>query len=231
MLKAVIFDLDGTLIDSTEPILSGYEYTFAQLDLPVPDRQAVLDTIGAPLEVQVPMLTTACTAEEFSSIYRPYYNEHAPGLTVLLPGAKEALDAFAEAGLKIGFATSKKREVSEMLLEHLGVLHHFESCVGPYEVENPKPHPEPLYVSAKNLNLTVEELAFVGDMHFDIHCAQAAGVRAIAVATGYLSREKLEALNAEVVLDDLYAVRDYLLMHRDAAPQTESVTSGGSHAQ
>ena len=220
MLNAVIFDLDGTLIDSTEAIHQGYEYTFAQLGLPVPTRQALLATIGAPLQVQVPMLTDACTADDFEAIYRPYYNRIAPDMTTLLPGAAEALDAFAEASMKIGFATSKKREASELLLDHLGVLHYFESCVGPYEVQHPKPHPEPLEVSARNLDLPLSELCFVGDMHFDIHCAQAAQVRAIAVATGYMSRPDLEALNAEVVLDDLFQVRDHILKYREAAPET-----------
>lgn len=210
MLCAVAFDLDGTLIDSTDAIVASSLHVADTLGVERPSRQMIVDAIGHPLEVGLKLFFPGHEAD-LVSIYRTHYRATSRDATFLLPHVKETLAALHEAGLKIGFATSKKREMSEMLLEHLGVLHYFEARIGPDEVCEPKPHPDALYQSMKHLGVTAEEFIFVGDMDFDVKAAQAAGVACLAVATGYLSRAELEALGPDAVFDHLGEVRDYLL--------------------
>jgi len=210
MLKAAVFDLDGTIMDSTEAIVESCLYTFARVGAPRPERQHIIDLIGYPLGVQLSMILGR-DASDLVPLYREHYGEHAPANTTLLPHAAETLEALRRAGLRIGFATSKKREVSEMLLAHLGVLGYFESRVGPDEVTRHKPDPEALHVSMANLGVGAEEMVFIGDMGFDVNAAHAAGVRCVAVSTGYCTRDELEALAPEMVFDTLEPVPEYLL--------------------
>ncbi len=210
MIRAVLFDLDGTLMDSTDAIVDSWFYTFDTLGEPRPDRQLIVDTIGYPLRKQLPMMTDH-DVDECIRIYRGHYTAHSAPKTFLLPGAEEALATFAERGLRMGFATSKKREAAEMLLEHLGALHYMDARIGPLEVTKHKPDPEAVQKAMEILGVTPEETVFVGDMHFDVLAGLAAGVTTLAVTTGYETREQLEALQPHAVYDSLYEVRDHIV--------------------
>ncbi|MBI2423977.1 MAG: HAD-IA family hydrolase [Candidatus Hydrogenedentes bacterium] len=207
MIRGVLFDLDGTLIDSTGAIVTSLYHTFDTLGLPRPDRKTIVDSIGFPLAVQLGMLTSH-DAGECTRIYRAHYMATANGSTTLLPGTRELLAALACAGMKIGFATSKKRSAAEMLLEHLGVLHYFEVRLGPDDVIHAKPHPEVVEKAVALMGLRLDEVLFVGDMYFDVEAGKAAGVRTIAVATGYNTRAELEALQPHAVIDSLHELLD-----------------------
>lgn len=210
MLRAVLFDLDGTLMDSTDAIVDSWFYTFDILGEPRPDRQLIINTIGYPLRKQLPMMTDR-DVDECIRIYRTHYTAHSAPKTFLLPGAAEALAAFKAQGLRMGFATSKKREAAEMLLEHLGALHYMEARIGPLEVTRHKPDPEPVEKAMALLGAAPEETVFVGDMHFDVLAGLAAGVTTLAVTTGYQTRAELEALAPHAVYDSLHEVRDHVL--------------------
>ena len=210
MIRAVLFDLDGTLIDSTDAIVDSWFYAFDTIGRPRPDRQLILDTIGYPLRQQIPMMTDY-DVDECIRIYRGHYTAHSAPKTSLLPGAAETLASFREHGLRMGFVTSKKREAAEMLLEHLGALHYMDARIGPLEVTHHKPHPEPVEKAMDLLGVAPSETVFVGDMHFDVVAGQAAGVTTVAVATGYQSRQDLEALAPDAVFDSLLEARDFVL--------------------
>jgi len=210
MIRAVLFDLDGTLMDSTDAIVDSWVYTFDVLGLGLLDRQRIIDTIGYPLRKQIPMFTDH-DVDECIRVYRGHYTAHSAPKTFLLPGAAETLAAFHERGLRMGFVTSKKREAAEMLLKHLNALHYMEVRIGPLEVTKHKPDPEPVQMAMAALGVAPEETVFVGDMHFDVMAGLAAGVTTLAVTTGYQDRAGLEALAPHGVYDSLYEVRDHVL--------------------
>ena len=211
VIKAVSFDLDGTLIDSTEAIAESFVHTFDVLGVPQPPREAYVSTIGYTLHQQFEMLVKDHPADLCVATYRQHYPQIMREKTFLLPGAKEGLERLADAGLRLGFATSKKIQYSLELLDHFGVLDYFESRIGPEEVSHPKPHPEAVLTSAKELGVSVDELFFVGDTRFDVHAAQAANVRCLTVATGYATKEELIGLAPERVFDALPELIDYIL--------------------
>ena len=210
MIRAVLFDLDGTLMDSTDAIVDSWFYTFDTIGEPRPARQAIVGSIGYPLRKQFPMLTDH-DVDECIRIYRTHYTAHSAPKTTLLPGASEMLTEFAARDLRMGFVTSKKREAAEMLLEHLDALHYMEVRIGPLEVTRHKPDPEPVEKAMAALGVAPDETVFVGDMHFDVLAGQAAGVTVLAVTTGYETREQLEALAPHAVYDSLLDVRDHVL--------------------
>ena len=210
MIRAVLFDLDGTLMDSTDAIVNSYFHTFDTIGEPRPERSVIIATIGDPLHKQFPTMTSH-DVDECIRIYRAYYAEHSAAITTLLPGVEETLATLAERGIKLGFVTSKRREAAEMLLEHLGTLHYMDARIGPLEVTQHKPHPEPVQKAMEILGVSPEETVFVGDMHFDVLAGLAADVVTIAVATGYQTRAQLEALNPDATCDTMYEVRDHIL--------------------
>jgi phosphoglycolate phosphatase-like HAD superfamily hydrolase len=212
MIRAVTFDLDGTVFDSTEAIVESFMHTFEVLGEPPPPRDAVVRSIGYVLEDQFALFTKR-DPSECVRIYRDWYSTIACEKTTLLPGAEDSLSRLRAAGLKLGFATSKGRVYAEMILSHLGVLHYFESRIGPDEVTHPKPHPEAVWKSLEKLEVSCDEMFLVGDTHFDVLAARAAAVRCVCVCTGYNSREELVALQPEAVFDSLTEATAYMLAH------------------
>jgi 2-phosphoglycolate phosphatase len=210
MIRAVAFDLDGTLIDSTEAIVASFFHTFDVLNLPRPSRQQVVSTIGYLLEEQFAQVTDH-DPDECVQIYRAHYVQIACDATVPLPGAKPCTEQLREAGLRLAFATSKKRTYAEMILAHLDLLDPFECRVGPEDVTNGKPHPEPILKVLEGLDVAADELIYVGDTAFDVGAARDAGVQCVCVTTGYNTRQELEALNPDAVFDTLAEATRYIL--------------------
>lgn len=210
MLKAVVFDLDGTLIDSTDAIVASFVHSFEHVGDPVPSRDEILKYISIPLEKHFAELTERDPIE-MSAIYREHYFATCTEGTNLLPGARTTLGKLQTADLRLAVATSKSCRGSEIILEDLGVDHFFEFVVGADSVTHHKPHPEALLMSLEKLRLGPDEMVYVGDTKYDTEAAKSAGVRCVAVATGYAPREELEALAPEYVADTMEEAGRYIL--------------------
>ena len=209
-LQGVVFDLDGTLIDSTEAIVGSMYHMFDELKLDRPPREAIIDSIGVVLEKQIATMTDHDPIE-CARVYRAHYGETACNHTIALPGAHDALRALADAGFALGFATSKRRSYSETILEHLGLLDFFAARVGPDDVTHHKPHPEPIHLAASQLGLEPPNMLYVGDLPIDHQAATAAGSPCVCVTTGYATRTELEAAGVAHVFDGLADVAAHIL--------------------
>jgi len=210
MIKAVLFDLDGTLIDSTEAIVDSFFHTFETLGLPAPDRDEIVSTIGAPLKVQFRNMVDHDLDEMFN-VYREHYFATSTNKTFLLPGVTECLTGLSELGVKMGIATSKGRRGSEIILNHLEVRHFFDALIGVDDVEHHKPHPEPLLAGMKTLGVSNEELFYVGDTPFDTEASRRAKIRCLAVSTGYATHETLLAESPEDVYTSMKGVYQHII--------------------
>ena len=189
-IRAVILDLDGTLIDSTDAIVASMTHAFAADGARPPTRDAVIGTISLPLEHQLAALDPERVTERVV-LYRAHYAETAAEITTLMPGALDFLEMCRDAALGLGFATSKRRTAAEALLAHLNVLQHFESRVGPEDVERPKPAPDPLLLAAEQLGVRPSDCVYIGDSPIDSAAARAAGMPCVLVATGYVDAPTL----------------------------------------
>lgn len=225
MIRAVTYDLDGTLIDSTEAIVTCFMRACDDLGLTRPAREDVVRSIGHILEDQF-RLHTSGDPVECAKAYRLHYESVCRDMTFLLPGARESLERVRDAGLRIGFASSKRRYFCELILEHLGVLDFFEVRLGPDDVAHPKPHPECVEKALAAFGVAPDAMVFVGDTHFDVLAARNAGVACLCVTTGYNSRDELEALKPAGVFDNLHDLTHHLLARCNGA--SSSIASQGT---
>ncbi len=217
MVEAVCFDLDGTLIDSTDAIVDSFQHAFATMGEALPKRERIVETISVPLEEQFGLLS-AKDPDRAAEVYRAHYNVEAPEKTVLLPGARTVLTRLKDAGHRLAIATSKRRSSAEIILEHLGILTLFEACVGPEDVGFPKPHPESLRLIMQLLGVRPDSMVFIGDSPYDVEAAHAAGVPCLCVTTGYSSASELLSCKPAGVFEGLEAVADRILDSGDGLP-------------
>jgi phosphoglycolate phosphatase len=210
MLKAVVFDLDGTLIDSTEAIIRSFFHTFKTVGVEPPSRQVVRDSISVPLETQFAQLTDG-DPDELAKIYREHYFKTCNDGTVLLPGIEEAIRLLKERGLRTAIATSKSHEGSRIILEHFKIIDEFEFIIGADDVIHHKPDPEALLMSLSRLGIQSHEMVYVGDTKYDTRAAKSAGIDCVAVSTGYATREELEELAPRYVADTMLDAADFII--------------------
>ena len=148
----LLFDLDGTLIDSTPAILDGFHYAFAHLGAAEPSDEAIKKLIGHPLEVMFERLGAARDVQDFVLAYKQRYAQTFLDQTVLLSGAFEAVRAASEFA-NLGVVTTKTSKFSKILLQHLGIAEFFGTIVGREDVQNPKPSAEPILKALENLGI------------------------------------------------------------------------------
>ncbi|HQR73547.1 MAG: hydrolase [Sulfurovum sp. 28-43-6] len=206
--KIVLFDLDGTIIDSTEAILESFATAFDSFGVAVPPAQTIKDLIGLPLDVMFEKLGVAQDdAMAYVKVYKAHYQSVHTQKTTLLPRAKEAVE-FAHAYARLGVVTTKTSEYSRILLEHFDLMQYFDVLIGREDVEHPKPHPEPVYKALGQLGYRFGKVTyFVGDTTIDMLAAQEAGIGSIGVLTGYMDEEALDEVADFVVSDAFEASR------------------------
>ncbi|MCK9374214.1 MAG: HAD family hydrolase [Sulfuricurvum sp.] len=208
MKKIVLFDLDGTLIDSTEAILESFHHALGQLEhCERISDEAIKGLIGYPLEMM--FSGVGCEEElvdEYVRVYKEYYRVISCQKTVLLPNAVQAIEE-AAAFARLGIVTTKTGRYSRELMEYFGVMEYFEVLIGREDVENPKPHPEPIYKALEAMGRVDEEVWMIGDTRLDIEASHRAGIESVAVTSGYDNAEELRILTDIIHSNSLEAVR------------------------
>ena len=188
----VLFDLDGTLIDSVELILNSKTYAFESRGLTAPSDAEWLRWLGTPLRNTFQRYTgEAAEVERFIAAYREYQMAHHDRLLRPYEGATEALTALRDTGHAIGIVTSKSVELSERGLARVGLLELVDTIVGADSTERHKPDPEPVLVALDRLGAAAGRAMFVGDSVHDMYAGNAAGVTTVAALWGPFTREEL----------------------------------------
>lgn len=208
MKKIILFDLDGTLIDSTEAILESF-YHSLNTHGEVTDvvDTMILAQIGHPLATMFGALGVSFESiDKHVSTYKLYYREISCAKTFMLPNAIEAIGEASQFA-RLGVVTTKTGHYSRELLEHFGVMHYFEALVGFENVTNPKPHAEPILTALKQMDAGMQEVWMIGDTTLDLEASRNAGVNAVGVLSGYHNYEQLSSFDFPVVLDSLEAIR------------------------
>jgi len=208
MKKTVIlFDLDGTLIDSTEAILDGFRVAFETYGGEVPSDDAIKNEVGHTLENMFTTLgVDPSKVDAHVHAYKMHYRLISCEKTQLLEGAREAVDE-ASKFATLGIVTTKTGEYSKILLEHMGLMHYFDVLIGREHVENPKPHAEPILTALMKLEHDRSKTWMIGDTCMDIDAAKNANINSVAVTSGYATRSMLEKCAYDVCNDALEAVK------------------------
>lgn len=188
---ALLFDLDGTLIDSIGLLLECMQFAFR--DRPrAPTTAEWVAGIGTPLRAQ---LASWCDGPEdveaMVGRYRDYQDLHLERLTTPFPHVVDTVRALRAAGHATAIVTSKGRGMTARSLEHVGLASAFDAVVTFEETTRHKPLPDPVHLALERLGARAEHALFVGDSPHDMHAGRAAGVRTAAALWGPFSREEL----------------------------------------
>ncbi|HXH27685.1 MAG TPA: HAD-IIIA family hydrolase [Candidatus Polarisedimenticolia bacterium] len=191
MIRGIIFDFDGTLIDSYEAITESLNQVRASFSLPPFDTARVKTMVGHGLEVLIREAIGPEHVEEGVRLFRQTYATLCERKTSILPQVRETLEELDRRGYQMAIATNKPSYFARDILRALEMEHLFVEVLGPNDVERPKPDPEMLEIIMMRSGLAPEEVVYVGDMLIDIEVARRAGVAIYAVPTGSATREQL----------------------------------------
>mgnify|MGYP000855553666 FL=1 len=199
-IKAVLFDFDMTLIDSSHAITRCLNGMAEELNLPSVTRNQVLSTIGLPIEAAWRSLW-GDFRPEWLEHYRNHYSARERSELKPLPGAVSLLERLGHRGIRRGVVTN--RRFARVSVEAVGLASYFEAIVGLESVERPKPFPDSLELGLKLLNVGREDAVFVGDTDIDVRTGLAAGVRVVGIATGNHPLRELSEAGAWKTVPDL----------------------------
>lgn len=190
----MLFDLDGTLIDSIELILNSARHAFTGRDGRVPSDAEWLSHVGTPLTTTFRHYARDdADVEALIARYREYQLANHDRLTHAYDAVVETLDALRVARHPLGIVTSKTASLARRGLEHVGLGSHFDVIVGCDTCERHKPDPDPVLFALRELGLEANQAVFVGDSVHDMLAGNAAGVTTIAALWGPFTREDLAA--------------------------------------
>ena len=200
---AVLFDLDGTLIDSIQLIVEAAEHAFRGRSGKIPSREEWVAGIGTPLVTQLRAFAT--DEDDLARLvtgYRTYQQIHHDRLTRCFDGIIDVVSELRRRGHPLGVVTSKVDTIARRSLEHVGLLGVMDVIIGADASVRHKPDPEPVQIALSKLGYAPRDAIFVGDTPHDILAGKAAGVRTVGVVWGACTREQLEKAGADDIIDE-----------------------------
>jgi phosphoglycolate phosphatase len=210
-VKALLLDLDGTLVDSSEALKEAGKAGFIALGLPDVHDEKIPFEVARRLELDLPIddlfskfHVAKAVEERFLPAYLTAYYTAVTLRSKPFPKAKRTLQVLSRR-FPLALITLRYVVREQVLdeLNHLGLGKFFRTVVTTLDVEKPKPFPDALLVAARKLHVPISDCAIVGDSVIDIQAGKAAGAKTIAVLTGLFSRAELEAQKPDLVIDDL----------------------------
>lgn len=201
MIKTVLFDFDGTLIDTNDLIYHSFDYTFKKFGYSFTEEE-ILQFNGPPLRETFSKINPEL-AEEMIETYREHNAAHHAEYVKLFPNVKETLDILQEKGYDLGVVTAKMREGVEQGMEITGIGSYFDTIITIDDVTNPKPHPEPVLKALEKLNAVPDTAIMIGDNYHDIIAGNKAGTKTAGVSWSVKGKEYLKQFNPTYMLEDM----------------------------
>lgn len=205
-IRTILFDLDGTLIDTNELIMASFAHTFKQYGIAFTEEELkhfngppLVDTFSALMPERV---------EDMVATYRKHNAENHDGYVRIFPYVKETLQKLQEQNIQMAVVTSKMNQVATHGIEFTNITPYIQHVVAVDDVEHAKPHPESILRAMELLKADPATTLMVGDNYHDIEAGQNAGVRTAGVAWSHKGKDFLAEYNPTYMLEDMRDLLD-----------------------
>lgn len=203
-LQGVLFDNDGTLVDTYQLLLVSFRYATQKVLGYVPPDEVLMASVGTPLADQMYDFTDdPATAQELLVVYREYNHKIHDQMVAPFAGMEDALAACKRQGLALGVVTSKLHALAWHGLEVTGLSEYFDFLIGPDDWPEHKPKPGPILRGCQLMGISPETCAYVGDSPFDIQAGNAAGAVSIAALWGMFPPQQLRAQSPDYMCESV----------------------------
>ncbi|ETT71981.1 HAD-superfamily hydrolase [Paenibacillus sp. FSL R7-277] len=209
MIECVLFDLDGTIVNTNELIINSFMHALKENNLPALTREQMIPHMGTTLHHQLSAFSGLEDIGVLERSYRSYNNAHHDELVHAFPHVNETMEELLRRGIRMGVVTTKIRPSTLRTLEKFDLLKYMETIVTVNDVTHPKPHPEPVLTAVANLGVDPAKTLMVGDSAVDIQSAKAAGVRVAGVAWSLKGEAVLRTYEPDYIIQemkDLYSI-------------------------
>lgn len=203
MIECVLFDLDGTIVNTNELILRSFMHSLQENQLPPLTREQMIPYMGTTLHQQLSAFSGLEDTSGLERSYRSYNYAHHDELIDSFPNVNETMEELKQRGIKLGIVTTKIRPTTIKALEMFDLLKYMDTIVTVNDVTHPKPHAEPVLTAVNNLGVDPLKTLMVGDSAVDIQSAKAAGVRVAAVSWSLKGEETLRSYEPDYIIHDM----------------------------
>ena len=190
MIDTVLFDFDGTIMDTNDVIIGSWQHVYRTLRGKEGDLDYILSTFGEPLEYSMETSFPEVDSDVSVKIYRDWHHEKFLDMIKLFPGVAEMIQEVKARGYKTGIATSRLRKSLHMGLDKYDLEKYFDAIGAVEDIEEAKPAPDTIYKVLAKLDSQPETAIMVGDSRLDILCARNAGVPSVLVGWSATLAEK-----------------------------------------
>lgn len=207
-IKALLFDVDGTLLDTREFIFQATEHALSTYGYPVPERAAMARLVGKPIAEYYFILTGSPDTMRLQSAHREFQlaNQH---LSVLYPHTIETLATLRERGYIFAAVTTRSNKTSLKSLHLAGIDKFFATIVSAEDASEVKPHPEPVLKALAQLHEPAEQAVMIGDSDVDVEAGKKAGTKTIRATYGFHT-ERLYEMMPDFFINDISELTDIL---------------------
>ena len=202
-MEAVLFDLDGTILDTNELIIRSMLHALRGVVPPEFGREHIIPHMGKPLEDQLRLFSGRDDVEDLIKAYREYNLREHDALVKAFPHVAEVLERLKAEGLKLGVVTTKWRMTASLGMKLTGIDGYMDTVVALDDVEHPKPHPEPVLKALGALGASPDRALMVGDSPADMMSAIAAGAVPVGVAWSLKGERVLLEAGARHIIRDM----------------------------
>ena len=218
-ISTILFDLDGTLIDSIPDITQALNNMRKKFSLPPIKADAVRNIVGRGFPTTVKKILSIDNSEqEVETIYKEAYQitlteytQHMGKHTTIFPNVIDTLIDLKKQNYRTAIVTNKESKHAILTIKHLNLEPYFDLIIGGNTTNNYKPHPEPVYFAMKKLQASPENSIMIGDSKSDIQAAKAANIRSIAVTYGYNHGEPINNAQPDYIINNIGELTNLLV--------------------
>jgi 2-phosphoglycolate phosphatase len=201
MIRAALFDFDGTLADSFAAITASTNHVREHFGLPELSEMEIRSHVGHGLAHLMSVMVPNAPTAEATALYRAHHETVMFSLTRLMPGVERTIPELARRGYRLGVCSNKRVEFTRRLVEALGLGPQIAVVLGPEDVgDRPKPDPLMLLEGVRRLEVSLQEAVYVGDMDVDVQTGKAAGMPVLLVLGGAVDEKSALAAGPDRVL-------------------------------